>query len=105
MVTSFESSDSFRKQLLRERKGADRGAFETVKLDDKIVTVQIDNLDILPFHSVKAPGKVLPTISGTAAESVLRIQKRRRVQAAPEQDGTTILELRQDSKWLVLKKH
>ena len=101
VVTSFESSDSFRKQLIREREGAERGAFETVKLDDKIVTVQIDNFDILPFHSVKASGKVLPMVSGTATQRILRSRKRRRVQAAAEQDGTTFLALRQASIWIV----
>ena len=82
IVTSLGRSESFRKRLIAEREKATRGAFESVRVDDRIVTVQIDNFDILPLHSLKAAGKALPMISGTATQRILRSRKRRRIEKA-----------------------
>ena len=82
IVTSLDRSESFHKRLIEEREQARRGAFEFVKVNDRIFTVHIDNFDILPPRSLKAAGKSLPMISGTATQSILRSRKRRRIEKA-----------------------
>ena len=49
-----------------------------MNLHDRVVMVQIDNLGIMPFHSVKASGKSLPMVSGTATQSIVQSRKRKR---------------------------
>lgn len=54
LVTAYDSTEPFRKRLIAEREESAQGGFQNMNLDDRVVTVQIDNFDIMPFHSVKA---------------------------------------------------
>lgn len=72
---SYDSSEMLRKNLIAERERADNGAFSDVNMEARIITVQIDNFDILPYHSVKAAGKALPMISRTPTQSIIHSKR------------------------------
>lgn len=74
-MTSYDTTDAIRKEHIAEREQAAQGAFEKVRLHDRVITVQIDNFEMLPHHSVKASGKGLSLISGTAAQSIVHNRK------------------------------
>ena len=78
LVTSYDSTERFRKRLIAEREESAQGGFQNVNLHDRVVTVQIYNFDIMPFHNVKASGKSLPMVSGTATQSIVQSRKRKR---------------------------
>ena len=90
LVASHDTTERFKKKLVASREAAPRGAMEGTDLTHGLLTVQIDNYDVMPFHSVKIAGKRKPVISGTATQAILR--KRRRV--------CTEEELSQEGKWL-----
>ena len=77
IVVSYDAMQKYRKGLIAEREQAARGAFDEVKLDDRVITLQIDNFDMLPFNNVKAAGKAFPVISGTATQSIVQTRRRR----------------------------
>ena len=77
IVVSYDTTEQFRKDLIAEREESCDGAFHNVDLNDRVVTVQLDNFDILPFNSVKAAGKRLPMVSGTATQSIVQTKRRK----------------------------
>ena len=79
IVTSYDSTEKLRKRLVAEREQSCEGALENVKLEDRVVTVQMDNFDIHRLNSVKASGKTLPMVSGTVTKGVVQSRKRSRV--------------------------
>ena len=76
VVTSYDSTEKLRKRLVAEREQSCKGAFENVKLENRLTTVQMDNFHIHPLHSVKASGKTLPIVSGTVTQGVVQSIKR-----------------------------
>ncbi|PXF42222.1 hypothetical protein BWQ96_08050 [Gracilariopsis chorda] len=101
LVTSYDRAETFRRRLISKREQAERGAFDSVRLEDRIVTVQLDNVDMLPVHNVKAFGESLPILIGTATQGIIQCRKRKRVNDSTE--TSTMTENRKDvnpNKWL-----
>ena len=82
LLLSCDTTEAYRKALISEREQATRGAIHEVPVDDRIITVQMDNFDILPVHSVKAASKSPPTVSGTATQSIMLSNRRKLVHNA-----------------------
>lgn len=79
LVLSYDTTEEYRKALPAEREQAPRGTFDEVKVDDRIITLQMDNFDILPVHSVKAANKALPMLIETATQSIMQSKRRKLV--------------------------
>ncbi|PXF47001.1 hypothetical protein BWQ96_03191 [Gracilariopsis chorda] len=82
LATSYDAMESFKKSLIAKREQSTRGAFEGVNTTDRLVSIQLDNFDILPFHSMKASGKALPMVSGTATQGIVQSRKRPKLHSA-----------------------
>ncbi|CAN8075141.1 unnamed protein product [Agarophyton chilense] len=78
LTIPYESTLTFRMRLVSERGQPSQGVFYE-KIAEKIVTVQIDNFDVLPSPSVKAAGKQLLIVSDTATKGILQAPKRTRL--------------------------
>ncbi|PXF42589.1 hypothetical protein BWQ96_07684 [Gracilariopsis chorda] len=70
--TSYDTLERYKNRLASDHESAPRRALSDVPLSDGLLTVQIDNYDVMPLHSVKIAGKKNPVISGTATQGVLR---------------------------------
>lgn len=75
VLMSYGAIEDFKKGLISKHEEDENGAFQDVKVKDQIVTLQIDNFDIVPLQCNKAHGKKMPMISGTATQSIVQSRK------------------------------